>query len=548
MQMKLIALGCAVAAVLLIGFFIGKDTARISVIIVPHHDIVANERAEMIRSIASRIEGRRVILISPNHYDSGEAAFQVRGQDFSTRFGEVQIDEDLYAYALSSGASEYPISFEAEHGVKTVLPDLARYIDEPILPVIINDVVDQAEIDAFLGGLRDYCADCVLIASADFSHYQPFQISELHDRHTIRALRRLDSDAILTNAEVGPPHIVAAAINWARADDTNRFVLDNHTNSTYIEDDFYVEGTTHVFGWYEAGTTQLKDTAVSFTFIGDVFFDRSINTAFAPDYIQAFDQLGDRVLWGTDLVMANLECPLTHVEPVTKERDMPSFACSPAATEALEYIHINHINLANNHTFDAGQAGFDETIDALNRADITPVLHSEEPVVIMNDDQKIALFSVDRTIGQGLSSETLQNYEDANVVIYVHWGPEYFEEPAQDQVAFAHELIDAGADLIIGTGPHVLQRAEVYKNRPIFYSLGNFLFDLDDPVTQTGLIVAGEFYEDKLTLLVSSATSKRLKPVLNRTSESDHLLLEKLGLEEYLIDDRGGLLFEVEKR
>ena len=79
--------------------------------------------------------------------------------------------------------------------------------------------------------------------------------------------------------------------------------------------------------------------------------------------------------------------------------------------------------------------------------------------------------------------------EDAFKVLYIHWGNEYINRPSAVQKKFAHWLIDAGFDLIIGMHPHVLQGYEMYKGKYIFYSLGNCVFEMAWEPTTIGAIV-----------------------------------------------------------
>ena len=89
----------------------------------------------------------------------------------------------------------------------------------------------------------------------------------------------------------------------------------------------------------------------------------------------------------------------------------------------------------------------------------------------------------------------------------------------------AHSWIDAGADLVIGAHPHVIQDAEVYKNRPIFYSLGNLLFDQTfSKETQQGLLIAGEITNNSIRLFALPIESSKLKPALIRDEAKAKLL------------------------
>lgn len=75
------------------------------------------------------------------------------------------------------------------------------------------------------------------------------------------------------------------------------------------------------------------------------------------------------------------------------------------------------------------------------------------------------------------------------VIVCPHWGVEYALKPTRDQTELAHQMIDAGADMVVGSHPHVVQLVEVYHNRWIAYSLGNFVFDQKNPATHHGLML-----------------------------------------------------------
>ena len=86
------------------------------------------------------------------------------------------------------------------------------------------------------------------------------------------------------------------------------------------------------------------------------------------------------------------------------------------------------------------------------------------------------------------------------IIVFAHWGIEYKDKETKEQVVLGHELIDAGADLIIGSHPHVIQPIEIYKNKAIFYSLGNFIFDQGfSKATKEGLGVRVVLEKNQIT-------------------------------------------------
>lgn len=106
------------------------------------------------------------------------------------------------------------------------------------------------------------------------------------------------------------------------------------------------------------------------------------------------------------------------------------------------------------------------------------------------------------------------------VIIFPHWGSEYEEKHNFTQTSLAHRWIDAGADLVVGSHPHVTQDFEIYKNKPVIYSLGNFVFDQTfSRETQEGLILAGEIQEKSLQLTFLPIKLINLRPQLMQGDE-----------------------------
>ncbi len=171
------------------------------------------------------------------------------------------------------------------------------------------------------------------------------------------------------------------------------------------------------------------------------------------------------------------------------------------------------LSLANNHMFDWGQAALVDTLDRLRSAGIRPVgagrndLEAHYPVLVNLNGVRLAFLAyvdvppreasagADRPGVAWLDPErALADIRFAQpladvVVVSLHWGVEYARRPSPAQVEFAHRMIDAGADLVVGGHPHVVQPLEEYHGRWIAYSLGNFIFDQHDPPTHHGLLL-----------------------------------------------------------
>ena len=201
-----------------------------------------------------------------------------------------------------------------------------------------------------------------------------------------------------------------------------------------------------------------------------------------------------------DFVFGNLEGTLTEVAespkcPEGSGGDCFAFHTPPEYADHLRHDGFTVMNDANNHSFDFGQAGEEDTVESLHRAGIAQTGLPEEVTVLDSGKEKVAFLGfapysntaplTDLPVAQAMIEEAAA---EANVVVVaIHAGAEgveaqhvtgteetYLGEDRGDPEAFAHMAIDAGADLILGSGPHVLRGMEVYKRRLIAYSLGNF--------------------------------------------------------------------------
>jgi len=202
-----------------------------------------------------------------------------------------------------------------------------------------------------------------------------------------------------------------------------------------------------------------------------------------------------------DLAIANFENPA----PV-KYRFHSSgtvFTANPAYIEGLANVGIDYVSLANNHIRDAGGAGILQTIEALDgfglahsgaganlAAARTPAMlepTSDGPTVAILGYDTIAggyTASADRAGSARLTAVTVAEDVAAAraagadiVIVFPHWGTEYKAQPFAAQRQLAKACIDAGADLVIGNHAHWAGAVEIYNGKPIWYALGNFVFD-----------------------------------------------------------------------
>lgn len=238
------------------------------------------------------------------------------------------------------------------------------------------------------------------------------------------------------------------------------------------------------------------------TFVGDICLGRYVEKRSESD---GFDALfaDARQLWAdSDLVFANLECavidPKKGYTPADKKIHLEAKA---EGVEAMKRAGVDVVSIANNHAGDYGIKGLRYEMSVLEGAGLTYAgagENTEDAIMyklIDLDGLKIGFVAFSDVLPAGFSARTervgIAASDAANlylnvlnasaeadiVVVYAHWGKENAIVNNATQTQIAQQLIDSGADIVVGSHPHVLQSVEFYNGGVIFYSLGNFVFD-----------------------------------------------------------------------
>jgi poly-gamma-glutamate synthesis protein (capsule biosynthesis protein) len=219
---------------------------------------------------------------------------------------------------------------------------------------------------------------------------------------------------------------------------------------------------------------------------------------------------GVRDLLKADIVFGNLETSVT--DRGTKTAKTWNFRAPPANVKALNEAGFTIVNLANNHVWDYGREGFLDTLAAVKKHHLLYIgggkdlAEAEKLRVIEAGGLRVGFIGYTSTFpqeGWAKKGKPGVNYADFDrmtavvaaakndcdvLIVSFHGGTELSEQANQIQRDFSHLAITAGADLVLGHHPHVLQPVEVYKDKPIIYSLGNFLFVSPAPETAITVI------------------------------------------------------------
>lgn len=258
----------------------------------------------------------------------------------------------------------------------------------------------------------------------------------------------------------------------------------------------------------ETPINQINENAVTLVATGDVMLGRAVNfkTLQNENFNWAFENTAP-LLRDADITIVNLEGPLTENCRITTKG--MRFCGDTQHIQGLKSAGIDVLNLANNHMGDQGPEGL-ETTKNLAKEHRIAVSGTESPAFLEVKGKRIAFLGFNqifpRTPGiawadiDTINSSIRKTKERADfVVVSFHWGSEYSSKPTDTQVELAHKAVEAGADLVIGHHPHWIQPIEIYQDKLIFYSLGNFVFDQNwSQKTQEGLVVKVTTYKNQV--------------------------------------------------
>ena len=269
-----------------------------------------------------------------------------------------------------------------------------------------------------------------------------------------------------------------------------------------------------------------QEERFTLTFVGDCTFGANASNSWAKsgfinivgeDYGYPFRNV---VSWfeQDECTFLNLEGPLTDTGKAAYKEHV--FRGPTSYVKILEQNSVEAVTLANNHTLDYGQEGYESTVDTLKNAGVSYVEQDNSCIFTTENGLTIGMYGAvydhldEQEITSGIAALRKQG---CDLVIFApHWGTEGAYRISPTQQKLGHAAIDAGADIVWGSHPHVLQPIEEYNNGIIYYSLGNFSFggnggprDMDTALLQQEVIRAadGTVTLGELTILPASVSS-----------------------------------------
>jgi poly-gamma-glutamate synthesis protein (capsule biosynthesis protein) len=224
-----------------------------------------------------------------------------------------------------------------------------------------------------------------------------------------------------------------------------------------------------------------------------------------------------------DYAFVNLECPIIEGNLKPQIKVGQNLSCNPNSIEALKYAGFSLVTLANNHIYDYGDEGVKTTIKHLKSNNIDFVgaggdINKAERIFLVRIRNKTFAFLnfceqefsiASRDKGGANPLNPIKNYYQIreaksyadNVIVIIHGGIEYFNLPSPRMQELYRFFVDAGSDTVINTHQHCFSGFEIYKEKPIFYGLGNFCFDMDENIIDAwnyGFLLSLNYSDNKI--------------------------------------------------
>jgi poly-gamma-glutamate synthesis protein (capsule biosynthesis protein) len=329
---------------------------------------------------------------------------------------------------------------------------------------------------------------------------------------------------------------------------------DVETILKYLKKNIYYGGLADAnTNWVEERVKipDIKDpNFVTLAFTGDIMMDRGVRNSvvknFNNDYSALFAQSKElsAILKNSDITFANLEGPAS--DQGTDQKNLYSFRMDPAVIPALKGADLSILSVANNHEADWGLSAYIDTLARLKENEILYTgggnnkAEAEAPTIIEKYGTKIGFLGFS-DVGPdymqanentaGILSAKNPRFDEIiknaakqvdYLVVTFHFGDEYQAKHNARQEYLAHEAVDDGAKIIIGSHPHVVEDTEVYKNSYIAYSLGNFIFDQSwSQPTMQGMLLQIKLFKD------GSMTAEKDATELNSAFQLDKIIRGK---------------------
>ncbi len=363
------------------------------------------------------------------------------------------------------------------------------------------------------------------------------------------------------------------AIVW-QEDETESAAIDENESETNASEskDAAADAATGKTGVTVADDTAKKTGATSLFFGGDVLLGNAVLAKYDKGGItgilsEDLAELGENA----DICMVNEEFPFS-TRGVAMEEKQFTFRTDPKRATILTELGVDVVSLANNHILDYGTDALLDTIVTLDEVGVSHVgagqtiSDAKQPVFLERNGQTFGFVGASRVwpaadwsatstrpgvFGTYDATQLLEEIKEAKkqcdfLTVYVHWGLEYQAYPEDYERTLAADYIAAGADAVVGTHSHCLQGIEFIDGKPVFYSLGNYIFGMNVDMAATVMFYVGENGETSYRLLPAKSQNAYTESVDGQTAQNLYDYMEQISYN-VTIDENGYILNRVNR-
>lgn len=318
--------------------------------------------------------------------------------------------------------------------------------------------------------------------------------------------------------------------------------------------------------------TKEKQTgeAVTLMFTGDVLFANAFQAGYDANGIDGVitEELREQ-LKAADILMINNEFPFSDRGTAIADKQFV-FRCSPSYRKALTELGVDVVSLANNHTLDYGKEALEDTFQTLDAEGILyggagdTVERAKQIQIIEVNGKKFGFLAVSRVIPsvdwkvENSTPGIFSCYDTTELIaqikagkeecdfltVFPHWGTEYSETPDANQTSIAKQCMDAGANLVVGAHTHCLEGIEYINGKPVFYSLGNFIFGQSIDRSMAVEVTVAQDGETSYRVLPVYATGGVTQQMTEAASEKLYSYLQQISVNAAI--DKEGKITEIQ--
>ncbi|MDF1851979.1 MAG: AmmeMemoRadiSam system protein B [Verrucomicrobiales bacterium] len=492
------------------GKFERSPNRRVTGITVPHH-LLAPDLISLGFHSAAGGSYERVLLLSPDHFRRARKPFATTTRDFLTVLGEVPTDvETVKTLCLRNHLVEEADLFDREHGIQTMLPFVAHFFpNAKVIPLAIRADSDSQDWRELVDVLKPLISEQTLIVqSTDFSHYLTESVANRRDQETMNVISGGSLDELSRLQQ--PQHLDALAAQWIhQALQAEVFgarpTVVAHRNSNHYTATPQRETTSYLVQVFEKESSinppwPAQEGDALFFFAGDTFLGRNFLPIVShPDSAAEIQQRISLLTGGAPLIL-NLEGVLSE-EASTDQEENTLLMPDTLTLDWLRALNVVGVSLANNHSHDRGQIGWERSRRKLEKHGIAVVgdqeTHDFGPFRLAAlTDLSNQVKPYTQRLNREIILSALPEKTPDPLFCFLHWGREWMGEPGAREEQLTRHFFEGGASVILGAHPHTVSKGvEALRGgrNARVYSMGNFLFDQRSPKASGALIEARFF-------------------------------------------------------